>query len=1310
MGENVASEAGTVPTADDTVLGRYQLVRKLATGGMAEVFLAKAVGPGGFEKTLVIKRILPKLAEDPEFVEMFLHEAKLTAQLNHPNVVQIFDFGQLEGSYYLAMEYVDGPNLRSIIRRMPNKRLPLGLAARAVTLACEGLAYAHEFVDPATGQPLGLIHRDVTPDNLLLGRTGAVKVFDFGVAKTVGRATQSEAGTLKGKIAYMPPEQMIGEPDLRVDVYALGVILYELASGTKPYDQTGDVQLMTAILQTPPVPLQQRMPEVPEEYARIVAKAMARDVSQRYASCRELAYELDDFLHQTRERWGPAQIGQFVAATMAQEAPSSTSTSGSYPATPISRAAKATGAFPAASPAPPPPPGVPPSAPRGFTGAFPAASAVPPPPPSVPPRASRTGFTGSFPAVAPVAPRTPTGGALPAITSKASEHPPRAKPMAGVTVTLGGDPFAGFGEAASPKPSEPIGDDPFAAFGRADDEPSSLLLDDDFGPPEEAAAEPVEKPTPAVPPPAAAQAMTVTAGSAPAAPPRAPPAPAPESPAEQRARALMAESETMRVYEAGARLGSVQELDAIRAELELDEGANLLVRFPQHVPHLLRAMPDSSVALGERILGAIDGLLLSESYGRLARLLTRLEAEAGDPTVRWIYDTARTAFLTADQAALIAGRLREGAPPDPEGFGAFLRFFGGELASYWLAVADAMESGGGRDALLLGLAELARLNPEPFLARLQEQRPKRLAELIFIVEKGRANDRQRIIRKLLGQRETTLTCEVLTGLAKAKTDEACNYLAGALGDRVETVRVHALELLGQHFPARVFSLVKPLLAADTYQARSPAEREAIWKAVGGSNQPEALQAIAEVLKQKSSLLNRAKVDGLKLEALEALGVMKGTQAAELLGAVTGDRGQSEAVASAAVRLLSREPDDRAGGVTEPRRFDKNPGTPRELLLELAALSRAARLVDPRHKLFELPLARLRWRLEAILQREKRAEVVVSGTLLTFNGGFIARGNEDAAVALAAGGLARRGIQGFSFSNPTVNSEALQHLVRWLAEGNKAEGVITSGITRRHTSGEPDLPGRPAVEEPETRDPSRDAMVHYVDLIFAMRGWLTERARQPMLPVPDLRGTLHELAGLMRTRSVRFLGSTPYAVGRDAVLFHFANVTLISLGFAAELGLSRARMCELAEHAFFHDFGMLYVPEETLTRAGELEAEDKRALGEARNASTRFPFTRMGDAPGAVSWSAVVIEHGLDWGAKSSDGTVKQQAEVGLVGSIVTLAKMYDALTSRRSFRPPMTSAEALEVLLTKANHRFRPELLPLFARYVQRVTERPLRK
>ncbi|QRO02498.1 serine/threonine protein kinase [Archangium violaceum] len=266
---------------------------------MAKVYRARVAGPMGFEKTLVVKQILPHLSDEPQFIEMFLSEARLAAQLNHPNIVQIFDFGEADGAYFLAMEYIDGPNLRALMRRAHavGRPLPLPHCAKLVSAICEGLTYAHEFADPFSGEPLGLVHRDVSPDNILLARTGAVKIVDFGIAKATNQVHQTRVGTLKGKVPYMAPEQLRNEPlDLRIDIYALGVVLYELVAGRKPFEASSEVALMNAILHEPFTPVSVRRADVPEPLLHIIERALAKDREARYSSCREMQADLERFL------------------------------------------------------------------------------------------------------------------------------------------------------------------------------------------------------------------------------------------------------------------------------------------------------------------------------------------------------------------------------------------------------------------------------------------------------------------------------------------------------------------------------------------------------------------------------------------------------------------------------------------------------------------------------------------------------------------------------------------------------------------------------------------------------------------------------------------------------------------------------------------------------------------------------------------------------------------------------------------------------------------------------------------------------
>jgi serine/threonine-protein kinase len=296
-------------------LGNYELIRKIATGGMAELFLAKATGPGGVEKTLVVKRILPHLAEDPEFVDMFLSEARLASQLHHSNIVQIFELDRARSTYFLSMEYIDGPTLGGLLRAATAQSVPLPpvLCAWSIAEACEGLAYAHDFCDPVTRQPWRLVHRDVSLDNILVSRQGTVKVGDFGIAKAAGQEHSTQPGVVKGKLAYMSPEQLLGKPlDRRVDVYALGVVFYELLTGHKPFDAKTELSMAEAILCEPPVPAVQRQPDLPKAVQWILDRALAKDREKRYPDCHAFQADLQAFIRATRQAVGASQLARLI--------------------------------------------------------------------------------------------------------------------------------------------------------------------------------------------------------------------------------------------------------------------------------------------------------------------------------------------------------------------------------------------------------------------------------------------------------------------------------------------------------------------------------------------------------------------------------------------------------------------------------------------------------------------------------------------------------------------------------------------------------------------------------------------------------------------------------------------------------------------------------------------------------------------------------------------------------------------------------------------------------------------------------------
>jgi serine/threonine protein kinase len=305
-------------------VGRYQLIRKIAQGGMAELFLARAEGPSGFAKTLVLKRILPRLAKDPAFVAMFLSEARLASRLHHTNLVQIFDCGRAGQGYYLVMEYIDGINLRGLAQGSSVRgiSLPLELCAWVIAEACEGLAYAHEFCEPATGRPLGLVHRDVTPDNILVSREGAVKVVDFGIAKAAGQVHHTQTGRIKGKLPYMPPEQLRNRPlDRRVDVYALGIVFYQLLTGHRPFDATTEASIARAILIEPLIPAVKRRPDLPRSLQLILERALAKDREKRYPDCRAFQADLEAFIRSRRKPMGSSQLARFVTWVTAAPGP-----------------------------------------------------------------------------------------------------------------------------------------------------------------------------------------------------------------------------------------------------------------------------------------------------------------------------------------------------------------------------------------------------------------------------------------------------------------------------------------------------------------------------------------------------------------------------------------------------------------------------------------------------------------------------------------------------------------------------------------------------------------------------------------------------------------------------------------------------------------------------------------------------------------------------------------------------------------------------------------------------------------------------
>jgi eukaryotic-like serine/threonine-protein kinase len=278
--------------------GRYTLIRRIAQGGMAQIYLAVQRGPHGFEKVAVLKVILPELTHNEDFVRMFLDEARIAANLDHNNVVRVYDFGEIDGQYFIAMEHLPGEDLASLLQqvRKSGKPMPVDVAADIIAHAATGLHFAHELKD-SRGRLMNVVHRDVSPSNVIITYHGTVKLVDFGIARAETNLTKTEAGTLKGKVAYVSPEQAQGEPlDRRSDVWALGTVLHELLTGVRVFKRASDLKSLEAVAHAPVPSTQLTRPDVPDELDRIVLKAMARPLDERYQTAAELEEDLAAFL------------------------------------------------------------------------------------------------------------------------------------------------------------------------------------------------------------------------------------------------------------------------------------------------------------------------------------------------------------------------------------------------------------------------------------------------------------------------------------------------------------------------------------------------------------------------------------------------------------------------------------------------------------------------------------------------------------------------------------------------------------------------------------------------------------------------------------------------------------------------------------------------------------------------------------------------------------------------------------------------------------------------------------------------------
>lgn len=298
--------------------GRYQMVRRIGQGGMAEVYLAEMVGLGGFRKKVAIKRLLPHYAQNERFVTMLEDEARIAAAIRHPNVAEVLDFGSVDGQHFIAMEYIDGVDLATVLRsfRLRDSLLPLPAALYIAKCVAEGLHAAHGLRDPQ-GKPQEVIHRDVSPHNILVSYEGAVKLIDFGVAKAANNSTKTRSGVIKGKLQYMSPEQAQAQAlDARADIFSLGMTLYKMLTGRLPFTGQNEYQVYDQILRKKPVPPRRLMAEIPERVDAIVLKALRKNRGRRFQTGQEMAELLDIALAECDPDYGARELGELISAEM----------------------------------------------------------------------------------------------------------------------------------------------------------------------------------------------------------------------------------------------------------------------------------------------------------------------------------------------------------------------------------------------------------------------------------------------------------------------------------------------------------------------------------------------------------------------------------------------------------------------------------------------------------------------------------------------------------------------------------------------------------------------------------------------------------------------------------------------------------------------------------------------------------------------------------------------------------------------------------------------------------------------------------
>ncbi len=304
---------------------RYRILERIDSGGMAEVYRGVAESAfGGLKKSVAIKRILPTLSKNKKFVSMFIDEARVSMHLQHANIASVFDIGVADKTYFLVLEYVDGPTLKAIVDtiKKQNRRLPVAQCLYIMIEVCKGLGYAHDATDPESGKPLGIVHRDVSPPNILVSKRGEIKLVDFGLAKASSQLEHTDPGVVKGKFSYLSPEAAAGEAvDHRADIFAVGSLLYELLTGQRLFQGENDYKTVQLVKAAEVPPIAPQNPDVSPELETIVRRVLARDRAQRFQTAGELEDALAHHLFARRLKVSSRDIESLVRKTLAERGP-----------------------------------------------------------------------------------------------------------------------------------------------------------------------------------------------------------------------------------------------------------------------------------------------------------------------------------------------------------------------------------------------------------------------------------------------------------------------------------------------------------------------------------------------------------------------------------------------------------------------------------------------------------------------------------------------------------------------------------------------------------------------------------------------------------------------------------------------------------------------------------------------------------------------------------------------------------------------------------------------------------------------------